>query len=117
MDSADAGRVAVVKVGATLVGRMTVPYDNTLRTNQRNQTRMERRYDPPHLIQKGGELGAFELGSTVVIIAEPGRLQLKDLREGQTVLMGEGLGTVTARRQKRTKKTSSLRARYFGHHR
>ncbi|MEC9464759.1 MAG: archaetidylserine decarboxylase [Myxococcota bacterium] len=107
VDSADAGRVAVVKVGATLVGRMTVPYDNTLRTNQRNQTRMERRYDPPHLIQKGGELGAFELGSTVVIIAEPGRLQLKDLREGQTVLMGEGIGTVTARRQKRTKKTSS----------
>ena len=52
-------------------------------------------------------MGAFELGSTVVLVAEPGRLKLHDLREGQSVLMGEGIGTVIARRQKNSKKTSS----------
>jgi len=109
VDSADAGRVAVVKVGATLVGRISVPYDASLRTNQKSQPRLERTYDPPHLIQKGGELGAFELGSTVVVVAEAGRLKLDDLREGQSVMMGESIGSVTARRQRRAKKSSSTK--------
>lgn len=97
LDTPDAGRVAVVKVGATLVGRITLAYDSDVWSNQRGQARRHLTYDPPQLLQKGGELGAFELGSTVVLVAEPGRLTLEGLSTGEVVRMGQRIGTVTAR--------------------
>jgi phosphatidylserine decarboxylase len=103
LDNTSAGRVAVVKVGATLVGRISVAYDPEVRTNLEGQLRRSLAYDPPHLIQKGGELGAFELGSTVVLIAEPQRLTFEHLSEGASVRMGERIGSlaVSKKRSKR----------------
>ncbi|HET6343469.1 MAG TPA: archaetidylserine decarboxylase [Myxococcota bacterium] len=101
MDTPNAGRLAVVKVGATLVGRITLAYDPEVWSNQPNGQSRHLTYDPPQLIQKGGEIGAFELGSTVVLVAEPGRLLFEDLSEGVKVRMGQRIGTVAAAKTRR----------------
>lgn len=97
IDSASAGRVAVVKVGATLVGRISVAYDEGVHTNVKGQTRGALSYDPPRAIQKGGELGAFELGSTVILVGEREGLRLDDLTPGQKIKMGQRIGTILSR--------------------
>lgn len=68
-----AGRVAVVKVGATNVARIRASYDDIL-THQRNPGR-EHRYPAPIPVQKGGELGVFEMGSTVILLFETDRIR------------------------------------------
>jgi phosphatidylserine decarboxylase len=97
IDSPAAGRVAVVKVGATLVGRISLVYDSAIATNVKGQTRRSLSYDPPHAVQKGGELGAFELGSTVILVGEAGRLTLEGFTPGEHVKMGQRVGTIAAR--------------------
>ena len=44
-------------------------------------------------VRRGDELGAFRLGSTVVLAFEPGKLAL-DGEVGQVVRFGERLGTM-----------------------
>lgn len=102
-----AGRVSVVKVGATLVGRISVAYDDSLRTNEKGGQRRSVQYDPPHVVQKGAELGAFELGSTVIVIAEPGRVKLEGLNVGDVVRMGQRIGTIVSRKPARKKKAAA----------
>ena len=43
-------------------------------------------------VKRGGELGAFRLGSTVVMIFEPGRAELAGLATGQAVQFGQRIG-------------------------
>ncbi len=64
------GLVAVVKVGATSVGRITVSYTDTT-TNQPGGEPHALFYARPKRIAKGDELGRFHLGSTVVLLFEP----------------------------------------------
>jgi phosphatidylserine decarboxylase len=97
LDSPDAGRIAVVKVGATLVGRISVTYDAGVTTNRSGEARRDLAYDPPRPLAKGAELGAFELGSTVVLLAEPGRVRFDRLEPGTVVRCGQRLGTVVPR--------------------
>lgn len=104
IDSPDAGRIAVVKIGAMLVGRISVTYDPSIHTNQRRSERRHLRYTPPRLMSKGAQLGAFELGSTVVLVGEPGRITLDELAPGTTVEMGQRIGLVAARDQRRSPK-------------
>lgn len=59
------GRVAVVFVGAMIVGRMTV-----VGIDQPDVVGVHR-VDPPRRIERGDELGAFHLGSTVVFAVPP----------------------------------------------
>lgn len=95
LDSPDVGRVAIVKVGATLVGRISVAYDPHVWTNRRGQKRMQRlHYELPHLVQKGGDIGAFELGSTVVMVCEPNRVAFSDIEPGVTIRMGQRIGFI-----------------------
>lgn len=60
------GRVAVVLVGAMIVGRMTVAGVDQL------DVQGEHRFDPGRPIARGEELGAFHLGSTVVFAVPKG---------------------------------------------
>ena len=109
IDSADAGRVALVKVGATLVGRISVSYDATLRTNDAAQGQRTVHYDPPRLLQKGADLGAFELGSTVVLLGQAGRLSLDEMAPGLTVRLGQRIGSLVPRRAQRRARGSGRR--------
>lgn len=94
LDTPRHGRVAVVKVGATLVGCIKVDYDDTLVGNRPENTNRMVRYKTPKIIAKGGDLGAFELGSTVVVLAEPGQMDLTPLRFGERVFVGRRIGTL-----------------------
>lgn len=86
------GRVEVVKVGATCVGHITVAYDPEVRTNCGDAELRVRQYDPPIPIEKGAEVGCFEMGSTVIVVTEA-PVDLIDLAPDTPVLMGSKLGT------------------------
>ncbi|MFO7155228.1 MAG: archaetidylserine decarboxylase [Pseudomonadota bacterium] len=85
------GRVAVVAVGATCVGRIRALYDDLV-TNEK-RTGQSHRYETPIPVAKGDEIAVFEMGSTVILLFEPGRIQLDPrLVPGAPVRMGERIG-------------------------
>lgn len=94
LDTPRHGRVAVIKVGATLVGRIKVAYDDTLVGNARSSKNRLVTYKIPKIIAKGGDLGTFELGSTVVVLAERDQMDLTPLKFGQRVFVGGRIGTL-----------------------
>jgi phosphatidylserine decarboxylase len=96
----EVGRVAVVKVAATGVGHITLSYDRGVRTHRSGAAGRNgwvQRYASPRPVARGGELGMFHLGSTVILLFEPGRVKL-DLERGQTVRMGQRIGLRAARK-------------------
>jgi len=89
------GLVAIVAVGATVVGRVRASYDGAVPvTDQAGAEGVQRgEYAPPRPVAKGSELGAFEMGSTVILVFEPGRVRLSPrLQPGARVLVGEAIG-------------------------
>ncbi|HWJ03280.1 MAG TPA: archaetidylserine decarboxylase, partial [Verrucomicrobiae bacterium] len=87
-----AGLIALVKVGATIVGSVKVNYGDET-TNLPGGKLAMREYSPSPCLGKGEELGRFELGSTVILLFEPGRVQF-NVREGERVLMGQQIGEI-----------------------
>ena len=54
-----------------------------------------RTYAPPIALAKGTELGRFEMGSTVIVLFEPGRVRWEGwLQAGATVRMGQRIGGI-----------------------
>ncbi|MEN9798022.1 MAG: phosphatidylserine decarboxylase [Pseudomonadota bacterium] len=87
-----AGRVAVVKVGATNVSRIRATYDDVI--THTDQPGKQHRYGKAIPVEKGGELGVFEMGSTVILLFEKGRVTWDaQLKPDQVVRMGERVGT------------------------
>ena len=85
------GRVALVAVGATIVGRIRLAFDE-LATNQGQPARSVR-YDEPRVVGKGEEVAMFEIGSTVILCFEPGRVQLDERLQPEVPLrLGERIG-------------------------
>ncbi len=93
------GELLLIKVGATNVGRIAVEYAPDWVTNVGRLPRRNPRYDfvPKSEIrfERGGELGRFEMGSTVILVADkiltnrnPG---LFASTLGKAVRMGESL--------------------------
>jgi phosphatidylserine decarboxylase len=91
------GQVAIVSVGATVVGRVRAAYDAAVPTTDQAGARsvQGRDYDAPIAVAKGDVLGAFEMGSTVILVFEPGRVKLDArLVAGARVKVGEAIGGV-----------------------
>lgn len=67
------GPAALVMVGATNVGKITVSFDSSLVTNRKGQSQepFRKTYASPVVVRKGDELGIFNMGSTVVMIYGP----------------------------------------------
>jgi phosphatidylserine decarboxylase len=88
------GLVAVVSVGATVVGRVRAAWDPAVpTTNQRDARPLRSDYAAPIPVEKGGTLGAFEMGSTVILAFEPGRVRLDGaLAPGRAVRVGQAIG-------------------------
>lgn len=88
------GLCAVTAVGATVVGRVRASYDPAVPfTNSPGGRPQSRDYPEPIPVEKGQELGAFEMGSTVILLFEPGRVALSPrLAPGAPVRMGEAIG-------------------------
>jgi phosphatidylserine decarboxylase len=95
----DLGRVAVVKVAATGVGHITLSYDGDVSTHRKGaagKRGSSRKYGQPRPIGAGDEIGMFHLGSTVILLFEPGRVEL-DGAPGEVVRVGRCIGRRRAR--------------------
>jgi len=66
------GKMVLVMVGATNVGSMSFNFDSSIVTNQYpfKNRRLLIEYPQPKTVAVGEEIGAFNLGSTVVLLAE-----------------------------------------------
>jgi phosphatidylserine decarboxylase len=70
------GPVAVVMVGATCVGGISLAFDDLRANRGRRRRRDERQYPGRGVpIRAGDELGTFHIGSTVLLVAEGGDLR------------------------------------------
>ncbi|MBC8131417.1 MAG: phosphatidylserine decarboxylase [Deltaproteobacteria bacterium] len=99
------GLCAVVMVAAVGVGHITAAYDQDIATHSRSFRRAKvrhARYDEPRPIAKGGEIGTFHLGSTTIVVFEPGRVNLSSFVSGDKTNMGATIGRVS------TQKTAAL---------
>jgi phosphatidylserine decarboxylase len=92
LESPRIGRVAVVMVAATGVGNMHLAHRD-LDSVQFRAAHEQRTIELDERVERGDELGAFRLGSTVVMVFEPGAAQL-DAQIGASVRFGEQLGEV-----------------------
>ncbi|HEX3847687.1 MAG TPA: archaetidylserine decarboxylase [Steroidobacteraceae bacterium] len=91
------GRVALVMVGALNVGSMATVWGGDITPAARRV--VTRIPAPPTILDRGAELGRFNMGSTVIVLFEPGRARLgPETRAGRAVRMGEPLGTLVSRR-------------------
>ena len=88
-----AGKCAVVKVGATCVARIKATYDEVL-THIGNPGKVHK-YDTHIPVEKAGELGRFEMGSTVILLFEPNRVKWADSLQPEAVVrLGQRIGEI-----------------------
>jgi phosphatidylserine decarboxylase len=91
------GFAALVMVAAIGVGHVTASYDAEVATHGPAFLRAAvraRRYEIPKAVARGDELGVFHLGSTTIVVFEPGRVELDALEPGSSTKMGAGIGRV-----------------------
>jgi phosphatidylserine decarboxylase len=86
------GDVAVVMVGASGVGNITVTHGfgsaSVRATGERHRIELD-----GVSVARGDELGAFRLGSTVVLVFPPATVELAEACQvGQTLRFGEAIG-------------------------
>jgi phosphatidylserine decarboxylase len=86
-----AGIVTIVKVGATVVGRITLDYSE-VKSNAGWRTHLDLPVVPNRHYRKGDEIGQFQLGSTVILLFEKDRFIPGKLQSGQRIRLGEVLG-------------------------
>ncbi|MEM9594266.1 MAG: archaetidylserine decarboxylase [Acidobacteriota bacterium] len=87
------GRLAIAAVGATMVGKVKLTFDD-LETNVPGRGRSEGVYDPGVELPKGAEWGRFEFGSTLVLVASPGLVDLDIAPAGTALRLGRRIGTL-----------------------
>jgi phosphatidylserine decarboxylase len=109
------GHLALVAVGAYNVGRISAAFDpewrggggapagapaaRGMRTWVTNRGGVQARvhaYEPPVPIEQGDEIMAFHMGSTVVLLLEPGLVLRRGLRAGTPVRLGEEIARAEA---------------------
>jgi phosphatidylserine decarboxylase len=83
--------VAVVKVGATNVGKITLSYDSSVVSNTCQRKISHKDYRPNIPVKAGDELGIFHMGSTVVLLLDKYLAQKISVTRTGPVKMGERL--------------------------
>lgn len=95
MTTPEGKKCALVKVGATCVGRISVKYDDFI-TNGVRRVPFNKTLDTPWHTEQCEELGCFELGSTVVLLLEGNGFQpSRTFEPGETIRLGQALGNWT----------------------
>jgi phosphatidylserine decarboxylase len=84
----DFGVVAVVMVAAFGVGHMSCAFHDVV-PHPDHETNID--LEPPPFLAKGDELGVFHLGSTVVLLTEPGLQVVEGLQADSRVAFGQPL--------------------------
>lgn len=87
IESKEVGKVSVVFVGATNVGKITLSFDPSLVSNQliRNRKAQKVIYSAKPKVIKGEELGVFHMGSTIILLLQK-KINIMDF---QKVKMGD----------------------------
>ena len=89
------GRVAVIFVGAMVVGSVVTSWHGEVRPKKSEVTHWDytgqgRRY------KKGEEIGFFQLGSTVIVLTQKDQLEALDVAVGDSLLLGQSIATMLA---------------------
>ncbi|MBW0488341.1 hypothetical protein O181_028056 [Austropuccinia psidii MF-1] len=94
------GFFSMTPVGATNVGSIMINFDSELKTNRANRQEFhEEVVYKSNLIngqalRKGDEVGAFSLGSTIVLVFEaPEQFQFS-IKQGESIKVGQAIGNV-----------------------
>lgn len=85
------GKIAVVKVAATSVGRIPVNYEPEQQKIFHKRKTFLHAYTSAKPILKGEELGRFELGSTVILLFEKNCFELFQINQGDKVNYGQAI--------------------------
>lgn len=86
-----AGLMAYIAVGATCVSRIRASYDTLI--THRGEPAKVHRYTQSIPVQKGDEIGWFEMGSTVILLFQPERVRWDESFLGEVkVRMGQRIG-------------------------
>ena len=85
------GECALVKIGATVVGRIRVVYHD-ITSNRPGAAFQKIVLTSPFKVERGDEVGLFELGSTVICLFPPGQIELNELKIEQEILLGQAIG-------------------------
>lgn len=93
-----AGRTALIMVGALFVGGIETIWTGRIAPRLHRQMtlwRPEQFAALPIALKRGEELGRFNLGSTVILLHAPGRIEWSaNIQPGGTVHIGEPLGSI-----------------------
>ncbi len=82
------GKLAVVLVGAHCVGSISLAFHDMV-TNRPGEGPRRIDLDRPVELAKGAELGVFEMGSTTVLLFEPGAVEFDLPEPGLPVRLGQ----------------------------
>lgn len=86
---------AIIAVGATMVGKIKLEFDNSLTTNLKDSRVDRRQYGSAKAqFAKGQELGRFEFGSTIVMIVPRNIGMIHISLPGTSVRMGQSIGII-----------------------
>ncbi len=87
----EVGTIAYVAVGATCVARIHATYESIVtHLGEHAHGRVLAR---PVEVEKGGEIGMFEMGSTIIMLFEPGRVRFEpQLKPEAQVRLGQRIG-------------------------
>jgi phosphatidylserine decarboxylase len=92
-DMPDGRPMALVLVGATIVGSMATVWHGVVNPPRPGQVRHWDYAADQHLLAQGAEMGRFLLGSTVVLLWPRGTIRLNpDWQAGTPVRMGQAMG-------------------------
>lgn len=80
----------MVFIGALNVGKMSFNFDERIKTNLKNKAASYYTYKDIW-VEKGDELGMFEMGSTIVLLLEKGGFSV-GLKDGQKISFGQIVG-------------------------
>lgn len=89
------GQMAVILVGAIFVGSMETVWAGRITPASKRKLRLWSYQGSGEVIQlaKGAEMGRFNMGSTVILLFESGRVEwLAELKADDAVVMGQALG-------------------------
>ena len=89
----DRGPAALIFVGALNVGSISTPWSGEIRPKKTGMVETLDLSSHPTTVTKGGLLGWFNMGSTVILLLPKGVCDWDDdLQPGETLRMGEAIG-------------------------
>ncbi|MFA6759826.1 MAG: phosphatidylserine decarboxylase [Sulfuricurvum sp.] len=91
-ESMEGKRFFMVLVSALNVGVMSVSFDDRIQTNASSMESKSYEYKDLYL-KKGDDFGSFEMGSTIIILAEDGMLDLS-VKAGEKTSFGKSLASL-----------------------